>query len=298
MSAAQPSLTHIRRAVTIGARGFIGARLTAALADRGVEVACFTRGDELNSAVRTADVVYYLASTVTPALAEQHPDWGERDRKQLESLLRRLARTPTPPTVVLTGSSAVYDERVRPPYREDSPLRGAGRYGTAKLAMEAELAKYRDTVPGIVLRLCNVYGPGQSTHKSQGVLAHWLCAAAAGLPLRVLGEETSTRDYVYIDDVVEALLRVDRLIGRHDPGVPRVVNIGSGAPTSLSELKALVELVVGREVATEYLPGRALDRRDVWVDVARAAEVLDWRPGTSLAHGVGRTSHWTLGRQA
>src|SRR5690348_3504344 len=118
---------EIRRAVVIGAGGFIGSRLSSALTDCHVDTACFTRAcrflyqDELSYPLWTTPVVYYLASSINPALGEQHPEWATADHQLFATLLRGLSRVKSPPTVVLTSSGGtVYDADVPPPYSERS----------------------------------------------------------------------------------------------------------------------------------------------------------------------------------
>ncbi|MBO0867262.1 MAG: NAD-dependent epimerase/dehydratase family protein [Micromonosporaceae bacterium] len=289
-----------RRAVVVGAAGFIGARLTAALTRSPVDTAGITRmssflcGSRLSYPLRGARIVYYLASTINPTLGEQHPDWAAADHQLFAALLRQLAREPVPPTVVLTSSGGtVYDHRQPPPYSEDSPVHAVGRYGAAKQALEEELFGYAGVVPGVVLRLGNAYGPGQSTTKGQGVLGYWLQSARQGLPLRAIGDLEATRDYIYIDDVIECISLLDEADqrGAFADAQPRVLNVASGVPTSLAQLLEVVKHVVGRNLLVQRLPGRELDRRHVWLRVDRAAELLGWRPRTTLTAGVWRTWH-------
>jgi UDP-glucose 4-epimerase len=288
----------IRRAAVIGAAGFIGSKLSAALTSAHVDTACFTRRsgflsrDELSYPLHRARIVFYLASSVNPSLGEQHPDWAAADHRLFADLLGKLAAMDTPPTVVLTSSGGtVYDQDFPPPYSERSPVRASGRYGAAKLALERELWAYAGRVPGVILRLSNAYGPGQATGKGQGVLAYWMRAALDGLPLRIIGDPECTRDYVYIDDIVDCMRRVDlaeREGWLRERADPLTLNIGSGVPTSLTQLVRVMERVVGRELAVERLPGRHLDRRHVWLRVDSAREVLGWRPLTGLEEGVAR----------
>jgi UDP-glucose 4-epimerase len=299
----------ITRAAVIGAAGFIGASLSSALASAHVDTACFTRGvrvlnhnDELSYALQRASVIYYLASSINPTAGEQRPDWVAADHEFFSRLLRQLAGRDDPPAVVLTSSGGtVYDEAVSPPYAETSPVRASGRYGQAKLALEQELYNYSGRVPGVILRLSNVYGPGQVAGKGQGVLGYWMRAALDGEPLRVIGDPSFSRDYVYITDVVDSLGRLDRALrsgrlftvsGR--PGDPVVLNIGSGVPTSLTELVTVVRGAVGRHLEVMYAEGRSLDRRHVWLDIAQADRMLGWRPTTGLAEGVARMWQWTV----
>lgn len=299
----------INRAAVIGAAGFIGTPLCSALASSHVDTACFTRNvrvvnhrDELGYALRLAPVVYYLASSINPTLGETHPEWAAADHQQFSRLLRQLADRDDFPAVVLTSSGGtVYDQDVAPPYSESSSVRAAGRYGQAKLALEEELYKYSDRVLGVILRLSNVYGPGQVAGKGQGVLGYWMRAALDGEPLRIIGDPGCSRDYVYITDVVDSLGRLDTALrtgqlleGRSKPGDPLVLNIGSGASTPLTELVSVVRGAVGRDLPVVHTEGRSLDRRHVWLDVAQAYQRLGWRPSTSLAEGVARMWQWTL----
>jgi UDP-glucose 4-epimerase len=277
----------VRTAAVIGAGGFIGRHLVATLRSGGIHVVTSDRADQPYRPGRldAADVVFYLASSITPALAEAHPQRAAADQDHLGGLLRHLTECERPSTVVLSGSAGtVYDPDAPQPWAEDAPTRPTTRYGAAKLAMEWLLREHRG--PAIVLRLSNVYGPGQRVDKSQGVLGFWLRAAATGEPLNLIGDPQTTRDYVYVDDVVNCLL----LAGRYAPPLasaePLVVNVGSGVSTSLAELLSTVERVVGTPLPVRALPGRAIDRRDVRLDVGRAQRWLSWRAETSLVDGI------------
>jgi UDP-glucose 4-epimerase len=277
------------RAAVIGADGFIGRRLTAALCATGAQVTAYSRQHELRWPDDPAapGIVFYLASSVTPTLAEQHPEWVTADHLRFTDLLRRLARSAHPPTVVLTSSAGtVYDPDVPGPYREDAPTRSTSRYGAAKLALERLLLDHADVVPAVILRLSNVYGPGQRVGKLQGVLAYWLQAAARGDPLDLIGDPRATRDYVYIDDVVECMLRTVDASSDRSVDDPLVLNVASGVSTSLATLLSAVESVVGRELPVRYLPHRPVDRPETRLTVRRAARLLGWRPGTPLVEGI------------
>jgi UDP-glucose 4-epimerase len=278
------------RAEVLGADGFIGRHLTAALCATGTRVIAYTRSHQPYRP-DSPDIVFYLASSITPALAEQHPEWVREDHRRFATLLGHLGSQANPPTVVLTSSAGtVYDPDAPGPWDEEAPTRATNRYGAAKLELERLLLDHADTVPGVVLRLSNVYGPGQRVDKSQGVLAYWLRAAAADRPVPVIGDPQARRDYVYVHDVVDCLLRVAAWSPTLAASPPQVVNVASGCSTSLADLLSIVELVVGRDLAVELLPGRAVDRRDTSLDVRRATRWLGWHPRTSLVEGI--TEMW------
>lgn len=282
-------------AVVIGAGGFIGSHFARLLDDNFVRAELFTRqrpfldGGRLHPALRSARVIHYLASRVNPASAAQQPHRTAEDYRTFGALLTALRSEGCRPTLVLVGSAGhVYDVRSPVPYTEESPLRPTTAYGHTKLALEEMLLSAADAVRPMVLRVANAYGPGQRTGTGQGVIAHWLEAVAAGRPLRVYGDPTVCRDYVYVTDVAEALYRV-HLLGCEGctDDEPLVVNIGSGRPVALMELVGVLGLCVGRDLAVEYEVGRGFDRGSVWFDVSRAADVLDWRPYVPLEQGIG-----------
>ncbi|HEX5404371.1 MAG TPA: NAD-dependent epimerase/dehydratase family protein [Pseudonocardiaceae bacterium] len=288
------------RAAVIGSYGFIGAQLHAKLAMAGAAVTGFTRQDPIfgpdgrpHEKLLAADVLFYLATSVSPGTAEQRPDLVASDQELFATLVDRLAEEVRPPFVVLAGTGGyVYDPASPLPFGEESPVAPRTAYGRAKIDLERALADRAAKVPGISLRLSTVYGPGQRLRTGQGVIAHWFTAAASGRPLRLFGDPATLRDYVYIDDVVAALARVGE-VGRSGAELPEVINIGSGRPTQLGELLDLVVATVPGPVEVERLPGRGFDHYDAVLDIQLAAEVVGWRPETSLPAGLAKT-WWAL----
>jgi UDP-glucose 4-epimerase len=279
----------------IGAAGFLGRALTGAAARSGVPVAAYTRATPFLSSDGTPDAglarsrtVFWLASSINPALAESDPARVRADREAFAALLRAARVLPEPPRVVLLSSGGtVYDPATPPPYRESSPTRPRGAYGRAKLDLEADLAAA--DVPGVVVRPSNVYGPGQPAVSGQGVVGYWLRAAARGEHLVVFGEPETTRDYVYVDDVAAALLAVHACPGE----APPVLNVGSGDPTSLKELADTVLQVVGDPALRWDLePARGFDVPHTWLDVTLAREALGWAPATPLRDGLAAAWRW------
>jgi UDP-glucose 4-epimerase len=288
MPHARPETTNA--AAVVGA-GFIGTHLVRALRAAGVPTAAFTRTHPFRVDGRphpdlcAARTVYYLATSVNIGLAERRPDLLDADRALFRAFQRTVAAAGHRPVVVLASSGgAVYDAALPPPYREDAPLRPVTAYGRAKAAMEGELLACGDTLRPVIARLSNPYGPGQRLGTGQGVIAHWLDAALRGEPLRVFGNPLATRDYVYIDDAVDALVRV------HHRTAPAVLNIGSGRPTALTELLDIVCAVVAdRAPVVELAAERYFDRRDTWLDVGAAARALGWSATVPLREGIGRS---------
>lgn len=269
----------------IGAAGFLGRALVAAAGRSGVPVAAYTRATPFLSPDGTPDgglarsrTVFWLASSINPALAESDPGLVRADREAFAALLRAVRTLPEPPRVVLLSSGGtVYDPAAPPPYRESAPTAPRGAYGRAKLELEAMLGG-----AGVTVRVANVYGPGQPAVSGQGVVGYWLRAAARGEHLVVYGEPATTRDYVYVDDVAGALLAVHAAAAP-----PPVLNVGSGEPTSLKELADTVLDVVGDpRLRWDREPARGFDVPHTWLDVSLAASALGWRATTPLRDGL------------
>ena len=201
-------------------------------------------------------------------------------------MLSAVGGAEKPPRVVLVSSGGtVYDPTEPPPYHEQSPVRPTTAYGKAKLALERTVERELPAEARTVVRVANAYGPGQQVGDGQGVIAHWLHAAAEGRPMVLIGDAATARDFVFVDDVADALVRV-HLADRP----PSVVNVGSGTPTSLGDLHDLVAAVVGRPAESVVAtPARRFDQSRTWLDVRIAEEALGWRPATPLAAGVEAT---------
>ena len=277
----------------VGAAGFLGSALVTAADRAGVRVARYTRATPFLTAAGVPDrglaaarTVFWLASRVTPARAESDPELVRADREAFAALLGALHGLPEPARVVLLSSGGtVYDPAAPPPYRESAPTRPRGAYGRAKLELEAALAAAG--LPAgrtVTLRVSNVYGPGQPAVSGQGVIGYWLRAAATGGQLTVYGDLASTRDYVHVDDVAAAMLAVHRAPAGL---LPPVLNVGSGAGTSLRELVDTVQDVVGDPTLRwDLRPAREFDVPHTWLDVRLARDVLGWAATTRLRDGL------------
>ena len=274
----------------VGATGFLGRSLVPALRAAGAQVATYTRSIPFLDAdgcpatgLAGAGTVFWLATRINPQIAEREPDRVVADLAAFEGLLRAVqSLAPAPTVVLLSSGGTVYDPAGSAPYDESSPTRPLSAYGAAKLALEELLAR---EAPGrhVAVRVSNAYGPGQPVASGQGVIAHWLRAAQLGQPVRLFGDPATTRDYVFVDDIAQALVAVAGY--RND--LPPVLNVGSGHPTTLAELAKTVLAVVA-DPALQLLvePARSFDVRRTWLDVGLAHDLLGWTPQTSLPNGI------------
>jgi UDP-glucose 4-epimerase len=281
------------RVAVIGSNGFFGRALVPALRAAGTQVVEFppTRpflhpDGSPTDGLAAAGTVCYLASRITPAVAERDPEAASAHVATLRGLLDAL-RDSGKRVIYPSSGGTVYDTDEEPPYAEASPLKPIGRFGSTKVQVEQILREARG-IETVALRVSNAYGPGQPASKGFGVVAHWLAAAARNEPLRVFGSLEKTRDFVYIDDVCAAF---SRAITSHAP--PPVVNIGSGVPTRLGDLiEILSDVVDGIEIVHE--PDRGFDVERSWLDISCARETLGWEPRIGLREGIRRT--WEYAR--
>jgi UDP-glucose 4-epimerase len=165
----------------VGGRGFLGGGLVGALSRLDCQVHSFTRqrpfmcDGRLDESILRSEAIFYLATQISPAIAERDPLRVVEENADFRAFLQGLRAARRKPVVVLASSGGtVYDQDCAPPFSERSPTRPTSAYGLAKLAQEAELhASAGWTIP-VTLRLGNVYGPGQRTGAGYGVIAHWM----------------------------------------------------------------------------------------------------------------------------
>ena len=279
-------------AVVIGAHGFLGRHVAAALGAAGAPVITVGRSDtgHLDTALRCSAVIFYLAGTVTPQTAESAPDQVKADHLAFTELLASCARNGTLPILVLASSGGtVYDPAVPAPYAETAPTRPTTAYGYAKFALEQEALAAAGVVRPLVVRLSNVYGPGQRPRGGLGVITHWLDGARSGSQPVLYGDPDVARDYIFVNDVASALVGIWTRREELADACPLILNVGSGLPTSLSRVFRVVCAAVGRDLSLTAAPARGFDRRGIWLEITKASDTLGWRPEVSLEEGVMRT---------
>lgn len=271
----------------VGARGFLGTHLVcAALAD-GLEVLEFEfdtpalTGGRLSPGIRDCDAVYWLASRCNPASAEADPLLPQADLAEFRAFLSALRASGSRARVILASSGGTVYGNGRPPFREDDRLAPSGAYGRLKVDCEAALAG--SGVPGIAARIANPYGPGQRAGTGQGVVAQWLADIDAGRTPRLIGRPDTARDFLYVGDVAQGLLAMATA------AFTGPVNLGSGAPTTLTDLATTIQHITGAEFHFEVSAPRPFDVAATWLDTTRACTVLDWAPKTPLARGLSST---------
>ncbi len=189
--------------------------------------------------------------------------------------------------VVLASSGAVYGEQPTQPVREDATPQPGSPYAVSKLAAEFYVRTIGALwgIETVSLRIFNAYGPGQPLRASfPPVIPSFLQRIITGGSVIVHGDGANTRDYVYIDDVVDALAAAATT-----PGIDReVINVGSGVETSIADLVRLIEQVTGRDaqrIISKTSPGVSRLR----ADLSKARALLGYAPRFTLEQGLRQT---------
>ncbi|MCW2600602.1 MAG: NAD-dependent epimerase/dehydratase [Frankiales bacterium] len=236
------------------------------------------------------DVVCHLAAQMDVRMSVADPLRDTRTNVLgTVNVLDACVRAGVPRVVFASSGGTVYGDPDRLPVSERAALHPTSPYGAAKVAGEIYLDAYRRLhgLQGVSLRLGNVYGPRQNPHGEAGVIAIFARTLLAGKTARIFGDGSSSRDYVHVEDVVDAFLRC--LGGKGDG---RRFNIGSGVPTTVRELHALVARAVGVVDAPEFAPVRPGELQAIALDSGAARRSLGWEPSWALADGVAQTVAW------
>jgi nucleoside-diphosphate-sugar epimerase len=229
------------------------------------------------------DRVYHLAASFANARSIDDPELDRSINVEGTRAIVALAARRGASLLVYTGSSSSYGD-APVPMQEEGPRAPHTPYAHNKLAGESVARS--GPVPCAVLRLFNVYGPGDLPGRYRNVIPNMVAQASRG-PLRVTGAG-ATRDFTFVDDVVDVLCRADRLAGM-------TVNVGTGMATSIEDLARRVAGAVGVEPAIEVTAPRSWDRVAHRVaDIARLGAALGTVPTTTLREGLPQTVRWLL----
>lgn len=295
-----------------GGAGFIGSHLAEALLERGDAVRILDDlstgrkenvpcGAELivgdaadpeavGAAIAGVEGCFHLAAIAS--VARGVDDWLGTHRANLTATVTvfdALRGRGVP--VVYASSAAVYGNCSVQPIHEDAPTQPLSAYGADKLGCElhARVATHIHGVPTIGLRFFNVYGPRQDPKSPySGVISIFCERLSRGRPIQIHGDGGQTRDFVYVADVVAALVAA---MGQRPAGAP-VMNVCSGRATSIAELGQKIAELLGRRPEIEYSPPRPGDIRASVGDRARVSAVLGVREPAGLSEGLAHVLGW------
>ncbi|HEX7320806.1 MAG TPA: NAD-dependent epimerase/dehydratase family protein [bacterium] len=246
----------------------------------------------MNYLVQGKDLVFHLAGQVSHvlSLSNPYPDI-DINIKGTAILMEALKKHNQHATVVYTGTRGVYGSSVRLPVDENAPTYPKGIHEIANLTAEKIVKVYNDIhgIKSVLLRLTNIYGPrAQMKHSHYGVVNWFIRQAIDGEALKVFGDGKIVRDFLYVDDCVDAILAC----AASEKGFGEVLNVGIDKPTSFLELiKTIVEIAgKGSWEFAPYSPERkAQEPGDFYSDIEKIRKIAGWKPSTSLRDGITRT---------
>jgi UDP-glucose 4-epimerase len=235
------------------------------------------------------EVIFHLAAQMDVRRSMANPSFDARVNVVGSlNLLEGARQAGTRRVVFASTGGAIYGDGVPIPTPEDALTAPASVYGASKLAVEKYLDVYRQAygLSYAALRFANVYGPRQDPHGEAGVVAIFCQRLLAGGPCVINGDGRQTRDYVFVEDVVDACVRAMPL-----PGA-QILNVGTGIETDVVALYEELRQLSGLDLPPQFGPAKPGEQRRSAVDASQAAEVLRWRPRSSLAQGLAATWGW------
>ena len=307
------------RALVTGGAGFIGSNLAIELAARGADVTVVDAmipgygGNEfnlepvrgkvavhhrdirdaraMNELVRRQDFVFHLAGQVDHVLSltDPFPDI-DMNIKGTAVVMEAVKHHNPKARVIYTGTRGQYGPAVTLPVGEDAPTNPRGIYEISNLTAEKIIEVYDEVhgIASVLLRLTNIYGPrAQMKHSRYGVVNWFVRVALDGKPLQVFGDGTIKRDFLFVDDCIEAIL----LSAADESARREILNVGDDHATTFRELAEKLARLTGAtwSFAPFSAERKAQEPGDFVSDISKIRRLLGWSPRTSLEAGLTRT---------
>jgi NAD dependent epimerase/dehydratase len=303
-----------RRVLVTGAGGFIGSRLCERLVEAGASVRALVRytsdgeagwldrspvrghievkrgdladRDSVADAVGNTELVFHLGALIAIPYSYLAPESYVRTNILGTLNVLQAVRERDVARLVHTSTSEVYGSARTVPMTEDHPLIGQSPYSASKIAADKLAESYHRSfgAPVVTLRPFNTFGPRQS---ARAVIPTVTAQLLAGRPIR-LGDTRPTRDFVYVDDTVDAFLRAGTVDGLEG----QTIHIGTGIETRIGDLPAMIARAAGMDFEIESDPARvrpaASEVERLCADASLAASRLNWRPTVSIEEGLTR----------
>jgi UDP-glucose 4-epimerase len=302
-------MSETQACVVLGGSGFLGQRLCERLVGEGFRVLSVSRSgapapvhdpwyskvewvaaplgsDTSIKVVESSDLLFHLSSTTVPLTSNSHIRFDlESNLLAAVRLLEVAAASKIRRVVFVSSGGTVYGVPRQNPIDETHPTDPICSYGIQKLAIEKYLQLFHSMagLDYIILRVSNMYGESQSSQGQVGAVAHFMDNAIHGRPVEIWGDGSIIRDYIHVDDVVNALVA-----SVNYGGGERIFNIGTGRGVSLNQLVDLIRARIEQQVTAVYKPSRSFDVLQNVLNVNKARQELMWRSSISLEAGLER----------
>jgi len=309
-----------KRVLVTGADGFMGSHLAERLVREGARVSIYIRGNSI-----TGTVLYTLKNLapfektfehiITGNIASQDavelirknkpetifhlaadayvPNSFEHPREVIESnfwgtinVLEAVRMVPKIKRIVCTSSSEIYGTAQAASIDENHPLNPSSPYAASKVAADRAAYSYFNTyrLPISIIRPFNTYGP----RHTYDVIPKFIRLALEGRPLTVHGDGSQSRDFTYVDDMVEAFL----VMGRHPKAIGRAVNFGTGKDVSIKTLAQRIRRLTGDRSEIKYIPHRTSEVNRLICNAGLAKKLFGWKARVSLEEGLIQNIEW------
>jgi UDP-glucose 4-epimerase len=299
------------RVLVTGGAGFIGSHLVDRLVDEAYDVRVidnlysgklenierhiksgkvdFVKGDIRDASLVKksligVDAVFHLAAIISVPFSVSNPELTF-DVNLVGTLnLLNACSEKNVGKFVFVSSCAVFGDTKILPVNENASTNPISPYAESKLLAERDCLSFQQKglLQSVVLRFFNVYGPRQGMNDYSGVITRFINRAKEGQPLTIYGDGSQTRDFVNVNDIVQALLACIKSSGANG----EVFNIGSGKPTSVTELAKTVLEFTGQDLEIRYELARAGDIKDSYADISKAKRLLGYEPKVTLRDGL------------
>jgi UDP-glucose 4-epimerase len=306
-------MTKVECVLITGGCGFVGANLVKLLRERTdwslrvvddmrtgkremVEATDVHEGDVgdpavLDEMLEGVDAVIHLASETGVAPSVENPVRDFEGNAMTTFRVLEGCRQKGVRRFVFASSGAAVGDVV-PPIHENIVPRPLSPYGAGKLVGEAYCQAYAGSfgLDTVALRFSNVYGP-LSAHKMKNAVPSFISLALRGEDLHVYGDGSQTRDFIYVEDLCEGILRAVTTDGVGG----EVFQLGTSVETSILQIAEIVRTAVGADVAIHFEPRRAGEVYKSRVDISKATRLLNFNPTIDVQQGLVRTVEWYRG---
>jgi UDP-glucose 4-epimerase len=302
------------KCVIFGGNGFIGSHLAEGLVRDGFSVKIFdtfqggmknledlrnkielVKGDffsetDVTGALKDVDYVFHYISTTNPASSIKYPVFDIQSNVIGSVKMFEYAQQADVKKIFFSSSGGtIYGEPTSVPIKESAPANPINPYAISKLAIEKymEYFHHHYGTEYVIFRYSNPYGERQNPLANQGVIPIFLNKIKNNESPIIFGDGYSVRDYIYIQDAIDATLAVVKKDTKNS-----VYNIGNGKGTTLNELIQIMREVTGKEITPQYIsdPGKYISK--IVLDIEKIRNNTGWSPKTDIHEGIMKTWKW------
>lgn len=238
------------------------------------------------------DAIFHIAGQSSGEISFDDPVYDLQTNAQSTLLLLKLALETNCTEFIYASTMSVYGDQKDEKVKEDAILQPKSFYGIGKIASEHYLRIYQQYgIHSIALRLFNVYGPGQNMENlRQGMVSIFLAMAIRGKTIIVKGDKNRFRDFVYIDDVLEAFMKSLNKKSH----IFKVYNVSSGISTTIENLISSILINIDHKVLVEYSGSTLGDQFGLYGDNSLIQEELGWESKCNLEVGLRKMVNWAI----